>query len=93
MCYECNSATNTLCTKKVLPEVLKRNCSDHDRGITHTLCRKIVQHVDFGVNGRLPESRIIRSCGWDESKYKVLEVSFSGDRNRKQKKKYRYLLR
>ncbi|XP_075980530.1 UPAR/Ly6 domain-containing protein crok-like [Anticarsia gemmatalis] len=70
MCYECNSATNTLCLQARLPDNLKRNCSDHDRGVTHTLCRKIVQHVDYGVNGRLPESRVIRSCGWDETKFK-----------------------
>ncbi|XP_026732846.1 uncharacterized protein LOC113497480 isoform X2 [Trichoplusia ni] len=70
MCYECNSATNSLCLETKLPDSLKRNCSDHDRGVTHTLCRKIVQHVDYGVNGRVPESRVIRGCGWDETKFK-----------------------
>ncbi|CAH2044219.1 unnamed protein product, partial [Iphiclides podalirius] len=70
MCYECNSATNTHCSDAVLPESLKRNCSEHDRGVTHTLCRKIVQQVEHSVNGRYPESRVIRSCGWDETKYK-----------------------
>ncbi|XP_049876450.1 uncharacterized protein LOC126374040 [Pectinophora gossypiella] len=70
MCYECNSAINSFCSEKMLPESLKRNCSEHDRGVTHTLCRKIVQHVDYGVNGQLPASRVIRSCGWDETKYK-----------------------
>ncbi|XP_063829726.1 uncharacterized protein LOC135079028 [Ostrinia nubilalis] len=70
MCYECNSATNSYCTDAVLPDSLKRNCSEHDRGVTHTLCRKIVQHVEFGINGQLPASRVIRSCGWDETKYK-----------------------
>lgn len=74
MCYECNSATNSICLEAKLPDNLKRNCSDHDRGVTHTLCRKIVQHVDYGVNGRLPESRVIRSCGWDESKFKVSKL-------------------
>ncbi|KAL0822052.1 hypothetical protein ABMA28_005421 [Loxostege sticticalis] len=70
MCYECNSATNSFCSEAVLPESLKRNCSEHDRGVRHTLCRKIVQHVDFEVNGQLPAGRVIRSCGWDETKYK-----------------------
>ncbi|XP_026756341.2 uncharacterized protein LOC113516160 [Galleria mellonella] len=70
LCYECNSATNLLCTEAQLPDSLKRNCSEHGRGVTHTLCRKIVQHVDYGINGQLPTSRVIRSCGWDESKYK-----------------------
>ncbi|KAI8439801.1 hypothetical protein MSG28_013475 [Choristoneura fumiferana] len=70
MCYECNSATNSLCAQKVLPDSLKRNCSEHDRGVTHTLCRKMVQHIDHEINGQLPVSRVIRSCGWDETKYK-----------------------
>ncbi|XP_023944732.2 uncharacterized protein LOC112050656 [Bicyclus anynana] len=70
VCYECNSAINTMCSDAILPENLKRNCSDHDRGVTHTLCRKIVQHVEFDVNGHMPTDRVIRSCGWDETKYK-----------------------
>ncbi|KAI5637821.1 hypothetical protein NE865_09476 [Phthorimaea operculella] len=70
MCYECNSATNTFCSQKVLPESLKRNCSEHDRGVTHTLCRKIVQQVEHEINGQMPASRVIRSCGWDDTKYK-----------------------
>ncbi|XP_026322766.1 uncharacterized protein LOC113232306 [Hyposmocoma kahamanoa] len=78
MCYECNSATNSLCSHKFLPDNLKRNCSDHDRGVTHTLCRKIVQDVDYGVDGHSPQSRVIRSCGWDESKYKGVCYQRSG---------------
>ncbi|XP_041982523.1 uncharacterized protein LOC121735688 [Aricia agestis] len=70
VCYECNSALNSMCANAVLPDSLKRNCSEHDRGVTHTLCRKIIQHVDHEVNGQLPTPRVIRSCGWDESKYK-----------------------
>ncbi|XP_013195547.1 uncharacterized protein LOC106138812 [Amyelois transitella] len=69
-CYECNSATNHLCGENILPDSLKRNCSDLDRGVTHTLCRKIIQHVDYGINGQLPTSRVVRACGWDETKYK-----------------------
>ncbi|XP_053610867.1 uncharacterized protein LOC128675466 [Plodia interpunctella] len=70
ICYECNSATNPLCEEKVLPDSLKRNCSDLDRGVTHTLCRKIIQYVDYGINGQRPSSRVVRTCGWDETKYK-----------------------
>ncbi|CAG4982199.1 unnamed protein product [Colias eurytheme] len=70
VCYECNSALNSMCSAAVLPDSLKRNCSDLDRGVTHTLCRKIVQHVEHEINGQMPMSRIIRSCGWDESRYK-----------------------
>ncbi|CAK1587266.1 unnamed protein product [Parnassius mnemosyne] len=70
MCYECNSALNSFCSEAELPDNLKINCSEHDRGVKHTLCRKIVQYVDHAVNGKLPESRVIRSCGWDETRYK-----------------------
>ncbi|KAF9803948.1 hypothetical protein SFRURICE_000486 [Spodoptera frugiperda] len=63
-------AINSQCLEAKLPDSLKKNCSDHDRGVTHTLCRKIIQHVEYGINGKLPENRVIRSCGWDESKYK-----------------------
>lgn len=70
VCYECNSAINSMCSATLLPDSLKRNCSDHERGVTHTLCRKIIQHVDHEVNGQMPVSRVIRSCGWDETKYK-----------------------
>ncbi|XP_045451152.1 uncharacterized protein LOC123660087 [Melitaea cinxia] len=78
MCYECNSAINALCSKAILPDSLKRNCSAHDRGVSHTLCRKIIQHVDYDVNGHLPESRVIRACGWDDTKYKGVCYHRSG---------------
>ncbi|KAG7312027.1 hypothetical protein JYU34_001467 [Plutella xylostella] len=71
MCYECNSATNSYCAEKILPDNLKRNCSERDRGdIVHTLCRKITQHVDVEVEGQRPGARVVRTCGWDDSKYK-----------------------
>ncbi|CAF4878305.1 unnamed protein product [Pieris macdunnoughi] len=70
LCYECNSAINSMCSAAVLPDSLKKNCTDLDKGVTHTLCRKIIQHVDYETNGQLPMSRVIRSCGWDESRYK-----------------------
>ncbi|KAL4714886.1 hypothetical protein ACJJTC_012558 [Scirpophaga incertulas] len=69
MCYECNSAKHAHCADNLQPAFL-RNCSAHERGVTHTLCRKIVQHVEFYVNGQLPASRVIRACGWDDTKYK-----------------------
>ncbi|VVC94560.1 unnamed protein product, partial [Leptidea sinapis] len=56
-CYECNSAINSFCSAAVLPENLKRNCSEHDRGVTHTMCRKIVQTVEHEINGHMPVAR------------------------------------
>jgi len=69
-CYECNSHINPRCKDEKPPDDLKQNCADHlSRGHPFTLCRKIVQHIDFEVNGNQPEVRVIRSCGWDESSY------------------------
>ncbi|XP_026488025.2 uncharacterized protein LOC113394808 [Vanessa tameamea] len=78
LCYECNSASNSMCSDAVLPDSMKRNCSDHDRGVSHTLCRKMIQHVDYGINGHLPESRVIRGCGWDDTRYKGVCYHRSG---------------
>jgi hypothetical protein len=69
-CYNCNSHNNTRCMEGKLPDDMKKNCADDSpRRGTYTLCRKIVQHIDFEVNGNPPEVRVIRSCGWDESSY------------------------
>ncbi|CAK1555528.1 unnamed protein product [Leptosia nina] len=80
MCYECNSALNSMCSAPVLPDSLKKNCSDLDRGVTHTLCRKIIQHVDYETNGQMPMSRVIRSCGWDESRILSQMQEYGGDK-------------
>ncbi|KAG8230438.1 hypothetical protein J437_LFUL015460 [Ladona fulva] len=68
-CYECNSHNNSKCADEVLPDSLIKNCSEHLKGAHYILCRKIVQTIDFSVNGLLPESRVIRACGWDNSSY------------------------
>ncbi|XP_046991121.1 uncharacterized protein LOC124596145 [Schistocerca americana] len=68
-CYECNSHTDSNCAKDVPPDTLKKDCSTHIEGAKYKLCRKIVQYIDFEVNGNKPEKRIIRTCGWDDSNY------------------------
>jgi hypothetical protein len=50
-CYECNSHNDTRCKQDDLPDELKRECVPDSRQEIYTLCRKIVQHIDFEVNG------------------------------------------
>ncbi|KAL1497283.1 hypothetical protein ABEB36_008275 [Hypothenemus hampei] len=72
-CYECNSSTDKRCIgdqNNQLSEDLKRPCPDKKDGKPYTLCRKIKQMIDFEVNGLKPDSRVIRTCGWDDSQYK-----------------------
>ncbi|KAK7868941.1 hypothetical protein R5R35_002577 [Gryllus longicercus] len=68
-CYECNSHADPLCAESTPPETLKKDCSEKAEGRQYTLCRKIVQHIEFEVNGNKPEQRVIRSCGWENSTY------------------------
>ncbi|GBP08948.1 hypothetical protein EVAR_78317_1 [Eumeta japonica] len=67
----CNSVKTKECANAIPPESLRQNCSQHESGVRYILCRKITQHVDYGINGELPQNRIIRTCGWDETKYKL----------------------
>lgn len=69
-CFECNSHNDTSCNLDDLPESLKKDCSEKVEGAKYTMCRKIVQNIDFEVNGNPPDNRVIRSCGWDDSSYK-----------------------
>ncbi|XP_054268540.1 ly6/PLAUR domain-containing protein 2-like [Macrosteles quadrilineatus] len=70
-CYECNSYNDTRCAMEKPPVELEKDCVTKDtEKIKHTMCRKIVQTIEFEVNGLQPDSRVIRSCGWDESSYK-----------------------
>lgn len=70
LCYECNSHNNTQCANEKPPDSLKKDCSEHQGGAKYTLCRKIMQTIEFEVNGLPPDTRIIRSCAWDDSSYK-----------------------
>ncbi|KAK6627812.1 hypothetical protein RUM44_010291 [Polyplax serrata] len=69
-CYECNSHNDSRCAMDIPPESLQKDCQEHTEGSKYTMCRKITQSIDFEVNGLQPDSRIIRSCGWEESNYK-----------------------
>nr|CAD7445505.1 unnamed protein product [Timema bartmani] len=51
-CFECNSHNDSRCSLDVLPVELKKDCSEHKEGTKYTMCRKIVQHIDFEVNGK-----------------------------------------
>ncbi|KAL3274101.1 hypothetical protein HHI36_015517 [Cryptolaemus montrouzieri] len=73
-CYECNSATDKRCLgdeNNKLSDDLKITCLDKSPNGDHpyVLCRKIKQVIDFEVNGLKPDSRIIRTCGWDKSSH------------------------
>ncbi|KAJ8977399.1 hypothetical protein NQ317_013303 [Molorchus minor] len=70
-CYECNSYSDKRCLgdqHNKLSDDLKKPCPKRD-GKEHMLCRKIKQVIDFEVNGLQPDSRVIRSCGYDDSQY------------------------
>ncbi|XP_020707684.2 uncharacterized protein LOC110116968 isoform X2 [Athalia rosae] len=69
-CYECNSHVDSRCADDQPPSSMKKPCHDLVDGSKYTLCRKIDQRVEFKVNGLPENARIIRSCGWDESRYK-----------------------
>ncbi|XP_019868729.1 uncharacterized protein LOC109597479 [Aethina tumida] len=71
-CYECNSATDKRCLgdeHNRLSDDLKKPCPERS-GQPYKLCRKIKQMIDFEVNGLQPDSRVIRTCGYDDSTYK-----------------------
>ncbi|XP_059476759.1 uncharacterized protein LOC132197468 [Neocloeon triangulifer] len=68
-CFVCNSHTDKACMQDRPPESLEKDCTDAPDGATYTMCRKIVQHIDFEVNGLQPDHRVIRSCGYEASNY------------------------
>lgn len=71
-CYECNSYNDSRCADDVPPDAMKTDCNkkqNKDRN-PYILCRKIKQIIEFEVNGLPPDTRIIRTCGWDDSTYK-----------------------
>lgn len=50
-CYECNSFNDTRCANDVPPSDLSIFCSTTKDGRVSTTCRKIVQQIEFSVNG------------------------------------------
>ncbi|CAB0015991.1 unnamed protein product [Nesidiocoris tenuis] len=70
-CYECNSHNDSRCAQEEPPQLLGKDCSTHQNAAhKYTLCRKIVQTIEYEVNGLQPDTRVIRSCGWDDTTYK-----------------------
>lgn len=69
-CFECNSHNDSRCADTMPPDSLKTECSKTIDGHETKLCRKVTQIIEFEVNGLPPDSRVIRSCGWDDSSYK-----------------------
>ncbi|CAH1975306.1 unnamed protein product [Acanthoscelides obtectus] len=82
-CYECNSAMDKRCLgdeNNKLTNDLKKDCSARQTPDKkpYTLCRKIKQVIDFEVNGLQPDSRIIRTCGYEDHQYANRCYSKSG---------------
>ncbi|KAJ3645560.1 hypothetical protein Zmor_023205 [Zophobas morio] len=78
-CFECNSVNDKRCSDDDIEKYktdLETDCDSKssplgaESGTKYKLCRKIKQVIDFEVNGLQPESRVIRTCGWDDSQYK-----------------------
>ncbi|XP_075214100.1 UPAR/Ly6 domain-containing protein crok-like [Lycorma delicatula] len=69
-CYECNSHNDSRCAMEKPPKELEKDCAELNEGSKYIMCRKITQTIEFEVNGLQPDSRVIRSCGWDETNYK-----------------------
>lgn len=97
-CFECNSNQDPKCADDIPPAYLSVDCTtmSAQKGVKHTLCRKIKQDIEFDINSCKfswiqcnsiewclkyseyfifssatvkKESRIIRSCGWIDSKW------------------------
>lgn len=70
-CYDCNSVNDKRCLGDLnnkLTDDMKKPCPER-KGKPYTLCRKIKQVIDFEVNGLQPDSRVIRTCGYEDSQY------------------------
>ncbi|CAG9860249.1 unnamed protein product [Phyllotreta striolata] len=70
-CYDCNSVSDKRCLgdeNNKLTDDMKKHCPER-KGKPYSLCRKIKQVIDFEVNGLQPDSRVIRTCGFDDSQY------------------------
>lgn len=51
-CYECNSYNDTRCANEKPPSEFSISCTKGKEGAESTTCRKIVQQIEFSVNGR-----------------------------------------
>jgi len=82
-CFECNSHYNQGCDLDQPPSNFSVDCStkndqdDRNRPIQYTICRKVLQIIEFSVNQYSPlfsapvpaNTRVIRSCGFDTRNY------------------------
>lgn len=66
-CFVCNSHKDANCALDIPPDNLLKDCqedySTRGKGIP-TYCRKITQIIEFSVNSLPPDSRVIRTCGF-----------------------------
>ncbi|XP_034475229.1 uncharacterized protein LOC117782275 [Drosophila innubila] len=66
-CFVCNSHKDANCALDIPPDNLLKDCqedySTRGKGIP-TYCRKITQIIEFSVNNLPPDSRVIRTCGF-----------------------------
>ncbi|KAH8269739.1 hypothetical protein KR018_008664 [Drosophila ironensis] len=66
-CFICNSHKDANCALDIPPDNLVKDCdeqySSRGKGIP-TYCRKITQIIEFSVNSLPPDSRVIRTCGY-----------------------------
>lgn len=69
-CFVCNSADDSQCAYDTPPAEMQVDCDTLKDGNKYTFCRKIKQSIEFAVNNLPADTRLIRSCGWDESSYK-----------------------
>ncbi|CAG9798656.1 unnamed protein product [Chironomus riparius] len=68
-CFDCNSHTDVGCSDKAPPKDFEKDCSEHKNGPKYTFCRKITQIIEFSVNNLPPDTRTIRSCGYEVGNY------------------------
>ncbi|EDW78036.1 UPAR/Ly6 domain-containing protein crok [Drosophila tropicalis] len=66
-CFVCNSHKDANCALDIPPDNLLKDCqedySTRGKGIP-SYCRKITQIIEFSVNSLPPDSRVIRTCGF-----------------------------
>jgi len=73
-CYICNSLEpgcghGNDADKKFIKDCAAQAHEDGQHNIEYKTCRKIVTWIDFDVNNNTATERIVRKCGYIESKY------------------------